>query len=170
MGQASPELGIKAKTGLLGGHSLVPYPLCPLFFLLPSAKAALLQVLLAALAPAPPEQQPGLGPGPHSGPGGCWLSWSTVGAGQLPIPPCSISHMDTACRARGRSRDSSGTCPALGCGQRCPFGQGHSGQGHSGHLAASWPASSVFQLLSKPYPIQRDQSFFSPKAAFPAPG
>lgn len=43
--------------GLLGGHSLVPYPLCPLVFLPPGAEVALLQV---SPATAPPEQQPGL--------------------------------------------------------------------------------------------------------------
>lgn len=73
MGQASPELGMKAKAGLLGGHSLVPYPLCPLFFLPSSAEAALLQVLPISLAPAPPEQQLGLVLVPHFCPGGCWL-------------------------------------------------------------------------------------------------
>lgn len=73
MGQASAELGMKPKMGLLGGRSLVPYPLCPLFSLLPSAEAALLPVLPVSLASASPEQQPGLVlvPAPALGAAGC---------------------------------------------------------------------------------------------------
>lgn len=49
------------------------YPFCSLFFLLPGAGAALLQVSPVSLAPAPPEQQPGpaLVPTPAPGAAGC---------------------------------------------------------------------------------------------------